>query len=123
MGRFILYASIGTVLAVGLMYLMATSGGLDPLAPEVRMIAWLSLLAAVYVGIRLAMVVRSYERKREAQQDNPADTFDEPPAESVRRRNAFSRWGRDSRLDARLNERRERVRRARAKGKLSDEAD
>ena len=123
MGRFILYASIGTVLAAGLMYLMATSGGLDPLAPEVRMIAWLSLLAAVYVGIRLAMVVRSYERKRDAKQDNPADTFDEPPAESAPRRNAFSRWGRDSRLDARLNERRERVRRARSEGKLSDEAD
>lgn len=123
MGRFLLYAVLGPVLAGGLMYLMALSGGIDPLAPEVRTIALVSLLAALYVGLRLAMVVRSYQRQREANKRAAGDTSGDREDADAPRRNAFSRWGRDSRLDARMEARRERLRRAKAQGRLKDDAD
>lgn len=117
MPRFLLYSVGFSILAAGLMYAMAVSAGLDPLAPQVRTISLLSLLAAAYVGIRGAMVLRGFERRRQARAE--AEAFGEDS--KVKKRSAFSRWGRNSALDARMEARRERLRRAQEKQEKSDE--
>jgi len=110
MPRLILIAIPCTLLTAGLMYAMAAFNGLDPLAPEVRTIAWVSLLVAAYLGFRLAMVINRYLKKREGD-----DTSIAASASAAKAGAAFKSWGRSSSLDARMAERRRRVEAARAK--------
>lgn len=94
-------------IAAALGYALFTQYGIDPLAPEVRTIMLLSLLVAGYIGLRVALVIRAFEQ-RHADRNGTGD--DSRPG---RKRSAFNRWGRSSSLDARLEARRERLRRAR----------
>jgi len=110
MSRLILIAIPCTLVTAGLMYAMAAFNGLDPLAPEVRTIAWVSLLVAAYVGFRLAMVINRYLKKREG--DDMSNTGG---ASAAKAGAAFKSWGRSSSLDARMAQRRRRVEAARAK--------
>lgn len=102
MMRFALYSIGFTLLALGLGYGLFVQNGIDPLAPEVRTIMLLSLAVAVYIGMRLTMLVRAFERRRSDQSGDGDDA----------RRSAFGRWGRSAALDARLDVRRERLRKA-----------
>ncbi len=107
MTRFILYALVATLITLGLMYAAAWQAGIDPLSPTVRTLASVSALAAVYVGVRVAMVVRQIGTRGVRAGETSAGAKDE------KRRSAFSRWGRSDKLDARMRAREERVRRAR----------
>lgn len=111
MSRLILIVIPCTLVTAGLMYAMAAFNGLDPLAPEVRTIAWVSLLVAAYVGFRLAMVINRYLKKREGGETASPDGG----ASAAKAGAAFKSWGRSSSLDARMAERRRRVEAARAK--------
>ncbi|MEM7767257.1 MAG: hypothetical protein AAF253_07190 [Pseudomonadota bacterium] len=103
--RFALYMAGFSAVALGLGYALFVQNGIDPLAPEVRTIMLISLAVAGYIGLRLTLLVRGIERRA-------SEAVDEGDGED-RRRSAFSRWGRSSALDARMDVRRERVRRAR----------
>lgn len=102
MTRFIVYALLGSLVGAGILYVMAVQAGLDPFAANIRTLSFLALAVAVYFGIRVAMVVRGLERRRQGD-----DTGRERSSVS-----AFRNWGRDSKLDAKMEARRERVRRA-----------
>lgn len=108
--RFAIYSIVLTALAAGAGYALFVQNGIDPLAPEVRTIMLLSILAALYVGIRLTSVIRAFERRGEAR----AASGEAP------KRSAFNRWGRSSSLDARMEARRERVRQAREAASKDD---
>ncbi len=110
MTRFIFYAIAGFAVAGAIMYVMARQMGLDPFAPNVRTISSLSLVAAAYVGIRIAMIVRALERRGKG----------EHGADARRGPSTFQKWGRNSELDARMQARRERVRRARERSKTDE---
>ncbi len=103
MTRFILYAFLGFVAGAGILYVMAVQAGLDPFAANIRTLSFLALVVALYFGIRVAMVVRNLERRK----------GDQPKSGDKTARSAFRSLGRDSKLDARMEARRERVRRAR----------
>lgn len=111
--RFSLIALTATLVVVAAIAGAMVSQGVDPLAPEVRTIALVSLAAAFYVGLRVAMVAnRMFASREEAGEEG------ETPR---KRRSAFARWGRSDALDARMEARRQRV--ARAKARQSGEED
>ncbi len=103
--RFSLIALTSTLVVVAAITGAMVSQGVDPLAPQVRTIALVSLAAAVYVGLRVAMVANRMLASRDDAGDEGGSTR--------RRRSAFARWGRSDTLDARMEARRERVARAR----------
>lgn len=108
MPRFILLMVCGAGVAGALLYAMATGYGIDPLAPEVRTFALVSLAVALYVGLRFAMIVSKVLRRREARQQAAEDGVALPESR-------FKRWGRDPELDARMAARRARVEAAKAR--------
>ena len=114
MTRFIFYAIAGFAVAGAIMYVMARQMGLDPFAPNVRTLSSLALVVAVYVGIRIAMIVRALERR--------SDRSGEAAGKRDGRRgpSTFRKWGRNSELDARMEARRERVKRARESNKTDE---
>ncbi|MEO0466182.1 MAG: hypothetical protein AAF216_06540 [Pseudomonadota bacterium] len=107
--RLILLTLPCTLIAAGLMYAMAAMNGIDPLAPEVRTIAWVTLLAATYVGFRIAMVINRYLNRSTEAEDNGAG-----PSTRGKAGASFKGWGRSSSLDARMEARRRRVEAAKA---------
>lgn len=112
MPRFILLMVCGALVASGLMYAMAVSYGIDPLAPEVRTFALVSLAVAAYVGLRFAMIISKVLRRRAERRQAEADGV--PMRES-----RFKRWGRNPELDARMAARRARVEAAQQRGDAS----
>jgi len=103
--RLFVYIFAFTATALLLGYGLFIQNGINPLAPEVRTIMLVSLAVAAYVGLRLAMLVRGFEQRAAERRTRGEETASQT--------GAFSRWGRSSSLDARLEARRERLRRAR----------
>ncbi len=106
MTRFIAIFLAASLIVGAAIYGLARLQGLDLLDPQVRTIAGLAVLTALYVGLRVAMVVRRLLARREV--DDSADGM--PPGRSPsKKKSAFSRWGRSATLDARLAARQARL--------------
>lgn len=111
MTRFILYAILGFLAGAGMLYVMAVQAGLDPFAANIRTLSYLALVVALYFGIRMAMVIRSLERRKDDRSEGQGGKAARGSEKTAR--SAFRSLGRDSKLDARMQARRDRVRRAR----------
>jgi len=111
MTRFILYAALGFLAGAGILYVMAVQAGLEPFAPNIRTLSFLALLVAAYFGVRVALLIRSLERRKGR----------EANGKTRKSGSAFRNWGRDRELDARLQARRDRLRRAKEKQESGDQ--
>jgi len=111
MARFIVFFLIGTALVAALIIGLFRAQGIDIFAPEVRTIAALGVVVAVYAGVRIAMIAMRYLDAR-------AQSGGDEGQEGGRKRSAFYNWGRSAQLDARLDARRARL--ARSKTRAGD---
>lgn len=112
------YLLIGLGLFVGtlaLAYGLFVQNGIDPLAPEMWLYALLGVVVALYVAMRLTLLLRWYLKRTGRDGDTDEEATGSKP------RSAWSRWGRSAALDARLDARRERLRRAQEKQQSGEE--
>jgi len=114
--RTLAYTLAGAALILAGLAWAAQTNGIDPFSPDVRMIAILSVAATLYFSLRVTTSLRGMLARRDSQPSASG-------SEAKTRRGLFRRWGRSDALDARLDARRERLRRAREAGKLDDRAD
>ena len=110
MARFIAIFLAASLIVGAAIYGLARLQGLDLLAPQVRTIAGLAVVTALYVGLRVAMVARRWLARSElneeagASQDGASSLGNRP-----KKKSSFSRWGRSATLDARLAARQARL--------------
>ena len=107
MARFIPLFLVCSLVVGAAIYGIALSQGLDLLDEQVRTIAGLAVVTALYAGLRIAMVIRKLLARRDADTDDAAA--------GSKPKSAFARWGRSSSLDARLAARQARLDAARAR--------
>lgn len=106
MARFIAIFLAASLLVGAAIYGIARLQGLDLFSPQVRTIAGLAVVTALYVGLRVAMVVRRLLARRA--EDDSADGS--PSGKALpKKKSGFSRWGRSATLDARLAARQARL--------------
>ena len=99
--RYLLYAIVGLAAAFAIAYSAAVQYGIDPFANEMAVYWAVIAMTGVYVTVRIAMIL---ERRKKRQAHRPEDL-----RLSSRKRGAPQ--AKDS-LDARMQARKERVRRA-----------
>jgi hypothetical protein len=114
--RTLAYTLAGAALLLASLAWAAHANGIDPRSPDVRMIVILSVAATLYFSLRVTTSLRGLLAGR-------ARRKGESELEPDKKRGLFHRWGRSDALDARFEARRERLRQARAAGKLDDPGD
>ena len=104
MTRYLLYGVLGLTLSLGIAYAMALQYGLNPFDSALTLYWVVIVLVGLYVTLRIAMIL---EKRRSGQ----ARKGDDASRSGGRRATAKPKDG----LDARMEARRERVRRAQEK--------